>query len=240
MQIVSRNLPEKTIPLSELFHSVQGEGTNVGTPSVFLRTYFCNLTCQWCDTKYTWANQADAIAGFDYNTVAVDEIITRIKKFDCKHLVVTGGEPLIHQEALISILEILRRSSYYIEIETNGTITPSPKFLSLADQFNVSPKTSNSGVSRELRLHPAALTALAASRKSWFKFVTCQPEDLEEVEEIVSEFCLDRDRVILMPEGADATTLSKRNEWLIDLCREKGYRYGPRLHVLMFGNQRGT
>ena len=240
MQIVSRNSPKKAIPLSELFYSIQGEGTHAGTPSVFLRTYFCNLTCEWCDTKYTWENQANAIEALDYDTVAIDDIITRIKRFDCKHLVVTGGEPLIHQEALIPILEILKQDSYYMEIETNGTITPSPRFLGLADQFNVSPKTTNSGVPRELRLHSTALTALAASRKSWFKFVVCQPGDMGEVEEIISKFCLDRARVILMPEGSDAITLSRRSEWLVNICRMKGYRYGPRLHVILFGNQRGT
>ena len=213
---------------------------HAGTPSVFLRTYRCNLTCTWCDTKYTWLNQANSEPGVDYRPMKTEEVLDKVLSYDCKHLVVTGGEPLLHQELLAPVLSSLKQSGYFIEVETNGTITPTAGTNEYVDCFNVSPKTSNSLVQETQRIRSDSLQALVRSRKAWFKFVVCETSDLVEVEDMISRFTLPRERVLLMPEGTDATALLTRSRWLVEICEQKGFRFTPRLHILLFGNRRGT
>lgn len=228
------------LPVSEIFLSVQGEGIHAGTPSVFLRTYFCNLTCTWCDSKYTWQNQDKSTDGVDYRGMKTRDVLDRVLAFNCKHLVLTGGEPLLHQRLLPMILSRLKKEGLYVELETNGTIVPKAEMLELVDCFNVSPKTSNSHVDRRVRTRRMALNGLVTSGKAWFKFVVSDFGDLSEVEELIGEFSIPRDRVMLMPEGTDTTLLLERGRWLVDVCKERGFRFTPRLHILLFGNKRGT
>jgi 7-carboxy-7-deazaguanine synthase len=230
---------EEQLPVSEIFYSVQGEGVHSGTPSVFLRTYRCNLSCTWCDSKYTWLGQDKARQGVDYTPMPATALIDKIASYGCKHLVLTGGEPLLHQRALAPVLAGLKGSGFFIEVETNGTIAPSAAFEASVDCFNVSPKISNSLVEEGVRIRAKPLRAFVRSRKAWFKFVVCDKKDLAEIEGMVSEFGLQRERVILMPEGVDAATLLARSRWLVEVCKERGFRFGPRLHILLWGNQRG-
>lgn len=223
-----------------MFLSVQGEGINAGTPSVFLRTYFCNLTCTWCDSKYTWLNQDKSKAGVDYTLMTVDAVFDKVMRFGCKHMVLTGGEPLLHQKLLAPVLSRLKKEGVCIEVETNGTMAPTTEMFGLIDCFNVSPKTSNSLVDRRVRIRRGPLEAFVASQKAWFKFVIRDSQDLSEVEDLIAEFSLPSDRVMLMPEGTDSTTLIERSRWLVDVCMAKGFRFTPRLHILLFGNKRGT
>jgi 7-carboxy-7-deazaguanine synthase len=230
---------EEQLPVSEIFLSIQGEGVHSGTPSVFLRTYRCNLTCTWCDSKYTWLDQDKAKAGVEYVPMSVAAVIERVTSLGCKHLVLTGGEPLLHQRVLAPLLATLRSEGFFIEVETNGTIAPSADFARSVECFNVSPKISNSLDEEGVRTRPDALRAFVGSGKAWFKFVVCDKKDLDEVEAMVSRFALPRDRVILMPEGIDAATLLERSRWLVEVCKERGLRFSPRLHILLWGNRRG-
>ena len=176
---------------------MQGEGVHSGTPSVFLRTYRCNLSCTWCDSKYTWLDQDKARSGVDYTPMPASAVIDKITSYGCKHLVLTGGEPLLHQRVLAPILAGLKGSGFFIEVETNGTIAPSAELEASVDCFNVSPKISNSLVEEGVRIRPDSLKAFVRSRKAWFKFVVCDQKDLAEIEGVVSKFGLPRDRVIL-------------------------------------------
>ncbi len=110
----------------EIFHSIQGEGVHAGRPAVFLRLAHCNLACVWCDTRYTW-DWEHYDQRKEVESVSVDEAEEEIRRFDCRNLVVTGGEPLIQQRALAPLLERLKSSGFWIEVETNGTIVPGKK-----------------------------------------------------------------------------------------------------------------
>lgn len=240
----------------EIFHSIQGEGVSAGSPAVFIRASRCNLHCVWCDTDHTWnflgtpwPHDKDADAGYrkhdrkqaTYETTAA-EAARHILSHDCDRVVITGGEPLLQQEAFLELIAEVRatRPHALFEVETNGTIIPSPALVAGIHQFNVSPKLSNSGIRAELRLVPEALRALAKLPHSWFKFVVTRPGDLEEISAFQQCFGVKPDRILLMPEGRDATILDQRIAWLAEICRSRGYRLGDRLHVRIWGDQRGT
>ncbi|MCC5790448.1 MAG: 7-carboxy-7-deazaguanine synthase QueE [Opitutales bacterium] len=228
--------------LSEIFYSLQGEGLLAGVPSVFVRTSGCNLRCRWCDTPYaSWTPEK--------NEVSLEEILTRIKAFPSKYVVLTGGEPMVARD-LPELARRLSEEGYHVTIETAATLPPEGIPCDLA---SLSPKLSNSTPRQgeitptwirkheDLRLQPEVIAAWLTKYPWQLKFVIQSPDDLAEVEALLAELAIaDPARVILMPEGTDPQTLHQRNQWLSGICKEKGFRLGPRLHVDLYGNTRGT
>lgn len=241
---------------AEIFHSIQGEGVSTGCPSVFVRASLCNLHCRWCDTDYTWnwegtpwQHENDADPSYrkfnreDYITeLPVDAVVGKIVAIPCKRVILTGGEPLLQDEAWQELMTALLETdvSYHFELETNGTLVPSEKFDQLVNQYNVSPKLENSGNEQAKRRRSEALEFFACSPKAWFKFVIASETDLVEIEEIIATHSLPADRILLMPEGRDEATLRDRRLWLADLCRENNYRFSDRLHIQLWGSKRGV
>lgn len=228
------------LPISEIFYSIQGEGLNIGRPSIFIRLYYCNLYCTWCDTKYTWENQSKAKEGIDYYSMDYDSIIKEISKYNCKSIVITGGEPLINQNKLAPLVKLLKNLGYYIEIETNGTLIPIKELIENVDLFTVSPKLSNSGVKEDQRIREDALHFFSKLDKTIFKFVIQERKDLNEVLDIIEKFKIERRRVFLMPEGTDRDILDLRSSWIIEECKKHDFKFSPRLHIMLWGNKRGV
>lgn len=229
----------QSIKVSEIFASVQGEGPNIGKPAVFLRTALCNLKCSWCDTKYTWDWQ-----NYDYNQevkeMEVSEIENEITKYGIKHLVLTGGEPMIQQKSLLPLLKSLKEDhGFFLEVETNGTIVPSNEIRRIIDQWNVSPKTTNSGNSRMLREIPDAYEVFSHMSKTFFKYVVNDAADLDEIQNLITKYDLPRNRVILMPEASTKEALASKCKAVDELAKKYGYLYSSRMHVELWGNQRG-
>jgi len=222
------------LKIAELFYSLQGEGALVGTPSVFIRTSGCNLRCAWCDTPYTSWNPEGA-------ELSLDQIIQEVKAHPARHVVVTGGEPMIAPE-IIPLTERLRRLGLHITVETAGTV-----FQPVAcDLMSISPKLSNSTPTgpwaaqhNRLRIRREVLSDLMARYDYQLKFVIEKPEDLAEVRDLVASLPADPRRVILMPEGTDREALRERGVWLAEIAKSEGFRYTPRLHVELWGNRRG-
>ena len=103
----------------EIFPSIQGEGPYQGIPTAFIRLSGCNLRCRWCDTPKT----QDGSTGEE---MTVDEVFGHVKRLGLSHVCITGGEPLIQQDELLSLLKELHEGGYIVGIETNGTIDPVP------------------------------------------------------------------------------------------------------------------
>ena len=99
-----------SLRITEIFHSLQGESTTVGLPTVFVRLTGCPLRCNYCDTAYAFSGG---------NMVEINNILTRIAAFDCKHVCVTGGEPLA-QPGCIELLKHLCDAGYAVSLETSG------------------------------------------------------------------------------------------------------------------------
>ena len=225
--------------ISEIFYSIQGEGMLAGVPSVFLRTSGCNLRCTWCDTPYTsWNPEGDDLA--------LDTILADVRGHGSRHVVVTGGEPLIQQE-IVQLTQGLKDLDLHITIETAGTVYQ-PVVCGL---ISISPKLANSTPAQRdggrwtaqhdrLRYQPDVLKQLMAEYPYQLKFVVSDPGDLSEIEAILKQTNADRSRVLLMPEGTSSEALSERARWLVEICKREGFRYGPRLHIDIYGNKRGV
>jgi 7-carboxy-7-deazaguanine synthase len=222
--------------ISEIFYSVQGEGILAGVPSVFVRTSGCNLRCSWCDTPYTsWKPEGDEMT--------IDAIVERVASFAAaRHVVITGGEPMI-AHGVVELSEKLRARGMHITVETAGTV-----FAPVAcDLMSISPKLANStpeGVfhdrHEQLRLQPDVLRNLTQTYDYQLKFVVANESDLAELQEIAALVNAPPEKIILMPEGAKAEVLSERGVWIAELCKQHGYRFGPRLHVYLWGSKRGV
>jgi 7-carboxy-7-deazaguanine synthase len=223
------------LKIAELFYSLQGEGALVGVPSVFIRTSACNLRCSWCDTPYTsWRPEGSELA--------LEQILDEVKAYPARHVVVTGGEPMIAPD-VVALTERLRALGLHITVETAGTV-----FRPVAcDLMSISPKLSNSTPAGpwanrhdRLRIQPGVLLELMGRYPYQLKFVIEKPGDLEEVRALLETLGADRERVILMPEGTDRERLRERAVWLAEICKDEGFRFSPRLHVELYGNQRGV
>jgi len=225
--------------ISEIFESIQGEGMLAGVPSLFLRTSGCNLRCAWCDTPYSsWAPEGEQWT--------VEQLAARVESSPLRHVVITGGEPMIFAD-LVPLTQAIHRLGRHITIETAGTVD-APVACHL---MSISPKLSNStpleidggrwaAMHERARLRPDVLRSLMSRYEYQLKFVVSSPEDLAEIRTLVHELAAPPDRVLLMPEGTTPETVRERSLWLAELCRQTGFRYCPRLHILLYGNRRGV
>jgi 7-carboxy-7-deazaguanine synthase len=228
---------EPTLVVSEVFGpTFQGEGPTLGRRAAFVRLGRCNLDCAWCDTPYTWDwDRFDPAVELAERPVAA--IVGELEAMGVDRVVVTGGEPLLQQRRLEPLLEAAAARGWAVEVETNGTLAPTPATVALVERFNVSPKTSNSGVAAERAIVPDALAALVASGKAAFKFVATGTEDLDEIASVVAAHELSP--VYVMPEGTDAATVTDRGRALADAVGRRGWHLTTRLHVLLWGDERG-
>lgn len=221
--------------IAELFYSIQGEGSLVGAPSFFIRTSGCNLRCSWCDTPYaSWTPE-----GAD---LSLDQILNEVRAHPARHVVVTGGEPMISPE-IVQLTHRLRDIGRHITIETAGTV-----FEPVAcDLMSISPKLSNSTPSGQwakmherVRIQRDVLLELMSRYEYQLKFVIEKRDDVEEARALAESLRAEPERVILMPEGTDRELLRERSVWLAEICKEEGFRFSPRLHVDLYGDKRGV
>jgi len=228
--------------VAEIFHSIQGEGELAGLPSVFVRTAGCNLRCAWCDTPYaSWRPEGTAMP--------VEAVVAAVLRHPARHVVLTGGEPMIAPE-IATLAASLRDLGRHLTIETAATVAPGGIACDLA---SLSPKLLNSAPDprqhaawrrkhEALRWQPAVVRAWLDAYACQLKFVVTQPGDVEEIEGMLTQLQREvpRHKVLLMPEGTTAAALRQRTGWLAELCKQRGFRYAPRLQIELYGNRRGT
>ena len=224
--------------IAELFYSVQGEGMLVGMPSIFVRTSGCNLRCGFCDTPYTSWNP-------EGRNQSVEDILQQIKQYDCKYVVLTGGEPMIAPEIELLCAK-LKEAEYHITIETAATVFKPIQ----ADLMSLSPKLANSTPAKESgwaerheqdRINLEVIRQFMEQYAYQFKFVIDQPGDIVEVQELLAQLPVtSKDHIFLMPQATSAPALAEKGRWIAELCKTHGYRFGPRLHIDLWGHTRGT
>ncbi|WP_459193196.1 7-carboxy-7-deazaguanine synthase QueE [Halosimplex sp. J119] len=241
---------EATLPINELFYSLQGEGKLAGVPTVFVRTSGCNLRCWFCDSYHTsWEPT--------HTWMDVDEIVSKVTSYSAaSHVVLTGGEPMMHEDAA-TLLDRLAEAGYHTTVETNGTIyrdaaidlaSISPKLASSTPTAEADPKGDGDWAERheQRRIDVTALADLVDEYESQLKFVVTGPEDMAEIETLVEKIraatqtTVPDSDVLLMPEGTTRDQLDESRNEVAELATAYGYRYTPRLHVDLWNDAPGT
>ncbi len=243
--------PADSLPINELFHSLQGEGTLAGVPSTFVRTSGCNLRCWFCDSYHTsWEPTGD--------WMSLDDVVAAVEEKPGDHVVLTGGEPFVHEQS-VELLERLADRGYHLTVETNGTIyrdapvdllSVSPKLASSTPTEANAPEDVDPGVwterHEERRVDTGTLADLVEAYDCQFKFVVTDEADVQDVEALLSDVRAaagsagDDIDVLLMPEGQTRDQLDETRETVAELAMEYGYRYTPRLHVDLWNDAPGT
>lgn len=250
--------------------TIQGEGKLAGTASLFIRFASCNLRCIWqlpngklsqCDTPYASFNAVRNIQ------THVREVVDLVKQNlgNIKHIVITGGEPLIQKAPLANLAELLKKeTSAHLTLETNGTLFDE-EVAKHIDLFSISPKLANSNPNfhklEALGLNPSGPLIFHAEKRVnlkvlqsfidaankpgkeiQFKFVVGRPEeDLE-----ISSTFLKQLRawkpsdILLMPLGANREELCQTSKIVMEMAIKNGWRYAPRIHIEMFGSKPGV
>jgi 7-carboxy-7-deazaguanine synthase len=226
--------------IAEIYQSIQGEGFLTGVESVFVRASGCNLRCWYCDTPYaSWQPEGEDLA--------VHEVLGRVENLSARHVVITGGEPMLFAE-LLPLCQRLRADGRHVTIETAGTL-----YLPVeCDLMSISPKLSGSAPGPDqaprwserherARYAPEVIRRLVSEYEYQLKFVVDSPDDCQEVERYLTEFPeIARDRVMLMPQGTDSAYLARQAAWLEPYCQTHQLRFCPRKHIEWFGLARGT
>ena len=226
--------------IAEIYSSIQGEGFLTGTESVFVRTAGCNLRCWFCDTPHaSWQPKGE--------DMSVHAVLRRVLAHELEHIVITGGEPMLYAE-LIPLCASLNDRGCHITVETAGTL-----YLPLhCDLMSISPKMSNSTPREQqherwrkrherARHAPEVVGRLIGEHAYQIKFVVDDPQDVGEIDQYLDDFPeIDRNCVMLMPQGTDTARLRHTQTWLEPYCREHGFRFCARKQVEWFGLVRGT
>lgn len=233
-----------SLPISETFTSIQGEGKHTGVPSWFCRLSGCNLRCTWCDTPYaSWKPE--------HTKRTIESLIEEAKASGVQHAVLTGGEPMIFDQ-LVPLSNQLAELGFIITIETAGTVTLPGLSCHL---MSLSPKLANSTPHNDprdpkgtwalrhedTRLNYNSINELIASTPDrQLKFVVKSPSDLVEIDAVLGELTGYQPRdIMLMPEGV-AIPDRDSIQWILDECITRNWTYCPRLHITLFGDTRGT
>ena len=208
--------------VSEIFHSLQGEASRIGLPTVFVRLTGCPLRCSWCDTEHAFSGG---------QRLAVTEILDQVAGFGTPHVCVTGGEPLAQKNSL-PLLAALCDAGHDVSLETSGALdiaAVDPRVARIVDL-----KAPGSGESARNRWQNLPLL----SPRDELKFVLRDRADYEWARGVIIEHRLDTRCPLLFSPVQDALEPQLLAEWV--LADRLPVRFQLQLHKLLWGNMRGT
>lgn len=242
------------LPVNEVFGpTIQGEGPYTGRQASFIRLggqgpgKGCNLTCDTCDTPTTWNHRAHDLAAANPMRFT-DKIVHQIARYATPITVITGGEPLLHQqrpawERLLRALtnyhgardDLTRTRARGIHVETNGTIRPTDTSRFLIAHWSVSPKLSALGTDPQAkRIKPAALAAyrdLADQGNACLKIVCATPAHVDEAASFADDHGFRREHLWIMPHGVTPDEVHNTLTLIATPTLRIGANLSPRLHI---------
>lgn len=218
--------------------TIQGEGPHVGKVCTFVRTYGCNLHCQWCDTPFTW--DTDGLLGTVYpvetNCQVIDvlDVAATVLDLSVPICVVSGGEPLIQSRAVMHLASILDQAGVETHVETNGT-RPPPDYLTVA-HWSVSPKlpSAESGANYDMEV----LRAWAEHPRAIFKIVVGSPHEVREAALFMNSLDVPLAHRWVMPEGTMHSTVDAVLDAIVPDALDLRLNVSGRMHVQLWGSER--
>ncbi|HYT68878.1 MAG TPA: radical SAM protein [Vicinamibacterales bacterium] len=159
------------LTVNEIFHSIQGESTHVGRPCVFVRLTACDLRCTWCDTPYAFT---------EGQKMSVDDVVARVREYNCDVVEITGGEPLLQKEVYL-LMEQLLHDGRTVMIETGGHLSAEQVPAGVVRVIDV--KCPGSG--EAAKMHWPNLERLRASDE--IKFVLKDRADYDYARDVVAK-----------------------------------------------------
>jgi len=207
--------------INEIFYSIQGEGSWAGLPNIFIRTTGCNLRCSFCDTKYAYENGID---------MKIEKILSAIEKYPCKHVCLTGGEPLLQQKSVDLIYALLEKN-YKICLETNGSIDIKRVSHKKSLMISLDIKCPSSDMYRRMRLDNISYI----SENDQLKFVIKNRDDYDYAKAIIKKY---KPRCIVFFQPVWCTNPENLSTWILN--DGLNVRLGLQLHKILFGDKKGT
>jgi 7-carboxy-7-deazaguanine synthase len=196
--------------VTEIFESLQGEGPLMGRPMLFIRLAGCNLSCEWCDTKF---------AHDEGSEMDIAEVVEAIEKSELVYVCWTGGEPLLQLDEIMLVIKRTMHKKHCLE--TNGT------------------QTIPHGSFNFVIASPKNLRGPPPSNADFLKFVI-EEDEFEEVVKYVNMYSIEREKVFIQPLTFKNTDMMDINRAFWKKCVREGFSLSPRLHILFFGNRRGV
>jgi len=211
-----------TLPVTEIFYSIQGEGKLAGVPSTFVRFAGCPVRCSWCDTRYAW-NASRA------KRMSIEEILVRVRQGLTRYVVLTGGEPMIHPQ-MTALTQKLFHQGFHITIETSGIVYRKVR----CHLLSLSPKLPGTvqGKSKKIFVSATMKKLILLAEDYQVKFVIAGAGDVDQVNSLIkSMLFFERDRIMLMPNSPDARTYRRLAPKVAKWAMNAGLRFCPRLHL---------
>ena len=210
-----------TLRITEIFHSLQGETSRAGLPTVFVRLTGCPLRCSWCDTEYSFTGGT---------TRSLDDILAEVASYQCQTVCVTGGEPL-SQKNCLPLLNALCDAGHSVSLETSGAI----------DVSGVDPRVSRimdlkaPGSGEEARNLLANIPLL--TRHDELKLVLASEADYEWAKARIAEYSLTERCPVLLAPVQGQLPPADLAAWIL---RDRlPVRMQVQLHKIIWGNEPG-
>jgi 7-carboxy-7-deazaguanine synthase len=210
-----------TLRISEIFHSLQGETSRVGLPTVFIRLTGCPLRCAYCDTSYAFSGGQE---------MTIQAILDDVARYGTPYVTVTGGEPLAQKNCLV-LLQALCDKGYDVSLETGGALDVSEVDARVVKVLDIKTPGSNEAEKNKW----SNLAALNAQDE--IKFVLCDRRDYDWAKEKLEDYLLDGKCTVLFSPVAGQLAPKDLAEWILQ--DRLPVRMQVQLHKLLWGNQRG-
>ena len=207
--------------INEVFYSLQGEGNWTGLPNIFIRVTGCNLRCSYCDTRYAYEHG---------KKMSIEDIVDEIQKFPCKHICITGGEPLL-QKKILDLINILLKRGYRICLETNGSISIEKLVGKKSLMISLDIKCPSSGMHEKMNFNN--LSYLTTDDQ--LKFVIKNSEDYEYAKAIIKKY-KPNSKVFLQPVWD--TNPKELSSWILN--DGLNVRLGLQLQKIIWGDKTGV
>ena len=207
--------------INEIFYSIQGEGNWTGLPNIFIRTSGCNLRCSYCDTKYAYDT---------FKEIKIIKIIDEIRKYNCKKVCITGGEPLL-QKDMIKLVDELIKNNYNVSIETNGSIDIKPISNKKLVMISLDVKCPSSNMAEKMLYQ----NLLYLKKKDQLKFIIGDIKDYSFAKEIIINNKISCSIFFQPVAGTDPRKLAN---WIIK--DNLNVKLGLQIQKILWQNRRGT